>query len=328
MLVCAFAVFAQLLLGQCYGAAPAAVVPPLFQAVLERHALDAEKLKALGYVIWDGRCFTLDGNGELAAPTLTADELEAALAARQAAALGPQRPLALPKLELNANLPPASLNRFFDGAPPVPAAGMVPDPVDPQTFAAQKPPMQEPEFDESWDRVAADLRDPKRRARGLAALSKRFIKDETSETGLSPDAPEALRMLTLAIHEGRGGTPAAVLLRQQLAAAANLKPEQKAALARNLRSALTVYVALGRSQAAHALDAQLYFRRMVSLLSSEGRGLAEFIREKDPDGRYASLFLLRSHAYDSLIPYLNQHPEEAGAIVPLLFPDDRAQELQ
>lgn len=333
MPVCSAIIVLRILLAQPCASAPAAAVPPAYQAVMARHAVDAEQLKALGYAIAGDRCFTLDAKGRLGEPILSPEELEAALSSRETAAAapaapaGPDRRLALPKLSIALDQPPPSLDALFDGARPG-SAGAAAVPAQPEVQPAPKPPMPEPGFDPSWSRVAKDLRDPKRRARGLAALSKRFTKDEDSETGLSPDAPEALRLLTSTLHEGQGGADAAALLRRQLALVASLKPEQKTSFAGSLRSPLTVYVALSRSQAPHALDAQLYFRRLESLLGAEGRGLGEFIREKDSSGRYAADFLLRSHAYDALIPYLNRNPGEAAAIAPLLFPDGRPGDIR
>lgn len=117
-------------------------------------------------------------------------------------------------------------------------------------------------------------------------------------------------------------------LRRELALVADLKPERKPPFARALTSPLTVYVVLSRSHASHAVDSQLYFRRMTDLLSAEGRTLTSFVADIDPGGKDAAEFLLRAHAYDALLPYLRAHPSEAGALVPLLFPDGGAKKIK
>ncbi|MBI5203099.1 MAG: hypothetical protein HY925_16025, partial [Elusimicrobia bacterium] len=50
----------------------------------------------------------------------------------------------------------------------------------------------------------------------------------------------------------------------------------------------------------------------------------EWIRGNDPEYRFAPAFLLRLNAYEVLVPYLRDHPQEARAIVPMLFPEKRA----
>lgn len=147
-------------------------------------------------------------------------------------------------------------------------------------------------------------------------------KAEKMDTGLSPDAPEALRKIALAVYHRKGGSAALKELNRQLGLIANtLKPEQKKAFAEQLQDPLTIYVALAKSTKSHFLDAQLYFTRMEVLLKSGGRTMTGFIKEKDPKERLAASFLLRAHAYDSLLPYLNRHPAEAGVLVDFLFSD-------
>jgi len=313
-----------LFLRLCLPSALAAAVPTIYAPVLERRAIDEEGLRRLGFSFAEGRCFRLDASGSLLTPALTPEQLDAALSERTASAgeTPARKPFALPRIEFPKGVEAPQLGTIFDGnssiSGVVPVSASAPPPQ--ETFGPPAPFVEQP-FDDSWTQTRANLNDPKRRSQGLKDLSSRFALDEASETGLTPDAPEALRLLALTIHEGRGGTAAAVEFKRELSLAANLEPGQKAAFARTLSSPLTVYAALGRSYAPHALDSQLYFKRMEVLLDGEGRSLTGFIQEVDPKGKRAANFLLRSHAYDALIPHLNRRPAEAARIAPMLFPD-------
>lgn len=276
-----------------------------YAAVLARHGVAADALASYGLKLEDGRCVRLKDSA-----AVTLDELDALLPPPPVApaAAPKQEPQRLPSLEVQ------SLDRMFDGsARSVVAVEEAPAP--------QAQAWEEPAFEGDFSRIRSDLADAKRRKRALNSLSSRFAKDETSPTGLTADAPEALRALADALHAGDGGPAAAGELRRELALVANLKEEQKTAFARELRSARLVYVALSRSNAAHALDASLYFKRLEALLAERNLSLPDFIAAEDPAGRDAARFFLRAHAYDLLLPRLNAHPQEAGALAAWLFPD-------
>lgn len=307
-------------------ASAAAPVPAAYSSVLNRRGLDAERLKPLGFGCDGARCYRADAAGRLVPPGLTPEELDAALGEKSPAPEPRREERRYQPLALKLDVSPRSLGRLYDGGSSAVADALVPT-QPPPAPPEPTPPFAEPPFDASWTRIVSDLRNPKRRARALRALSARFREDETSATGLGPDAPEALRLAALAVHEGFGGPGAAVELRRELATVAEFQPDRKYAFARTLTSPLTVYVALNRSRATHSLDSQLYFQRMEALLAADGRTLTGFLREIDPEGRGAATFLLRSHAYDALLPYLNRHPAEAAAIAPLLFSDGRAAEI-
>ena len=268
-------------------------VPAPYRVVLERRGVAFETLRARGFALRDQTLLQPDG-----AP-ITPEELERLLALPAARPIipAPRPPLALPKLTIELTADGAGL---FDGAAAPPAAAV----------AALPKPAPGP--------VSRDARE----------LAKRFVADETSETGLSEEAPEALRLLTELLHAGQGGPEAPAVLRRMLSKVAELSPERKEAFASRLESPLTVYVALSRSRAPHALESRLYFRRMTELLDAEGKTLSAFIRETDPKDVYAAEFLLRAHAYDSLIPYLNANPDEAAAVVEFLFADAKPRRIR
>jgi hypothetical protein len=313
-------------------AAPAAAgtpAPAAYQEVLDHRSLDVERLRARGFAFEADQAFRVDATGRPAGPALTPAQLDAALAAGAAPTPAPRAaaPVA-PRSDLAQKLskPLQSLGALYDGTASATSGAIAPDVPAP---AAPRPPRVEAPFDASWSRIQAQLRDPSQRVRGLRALAARFRKDPQSATGLNADAPEALRLLTLTIHAGGGGLGARADLRRDLAMAANLTEfTQKAAFARALTSPITVYVALGQSQASHSLDSQLYFKRMDEMLSADGQTLSAFIDQEDPTGREAATFLLRAHAYDALLPYLFKHPAEAGALAPRLFPDGRGAEIR
>lgn len=301
--------------GLGFSASAAALDAPVdYKPVLSRHALDLDGLEARGFVFIDGRC--LSAQGEDLSPQQL-DERLAAQPAQAAAALaaGLKRtaPVALPRMALDLQAAQADAVVVSPQAPEAPS------------------PWKEPDFDLSWDKTAAQLRSKKDQRKGLKALSSRFTQAD-SDTGLSGDAPEALRLLTQAIKAGQGGDQAYKELNRQLRLVAGLKPEQKEAFASRLKSPWTSYAALGASHAPHSLDAQLYFKAMERHLDASGLTLSAFMAEQDPKGRLASSFLLRAQAYDALIPYLNRHPEEAAAIVAPLFSEgtvkSRALQLQ
>lgn len=205
---------------------------------------------------------------------------------------------------------PQNIDSFFEGSVSITAS----------IEAAPVMREAEPPFDATWKKIAQGLWGRAASAGAVKALSTRFTAAQT-ETGLSADAPEALRMTALAIYDRKGGPAALKELNRQLNLAANLKAEQKKAFAARLQSPLTIYVALAQSTKPHFSDAQLYFTRMEALLKDSGRTLTGFIQEKDPKERMAASFLLRAHAYDCLLPYLNGKPAEAGVLVDFLFSD-------
>lgn len=237
--------------------------------------------------------------------------------------------MGVPQLDFSLNGAAPVLDSFYDGLRP--AAPAVPQTIFPPVSMPPPSPRQpwtEPGFADDWKSIAQDLWSAKNANRGLNALARSSGKDEDSETGLSEEAPEALRLLALAIHEGKGGPEAPAELRRLLARISNLTNEQKFAFAPKLTSPLTVYVALGRSRAPHSLDARLYFERMLRLLEGSGSTLTEFIKEVDPGLSHAGGFLLRAHSYDALLPYLNHNPSEAAALAPMLFPEGRPREIR
>lgn len=317
-------------LSLCLLAAPvSAAAPAAYQPVLARRGLDEDGLRARGYGFRDESCFRSGPSGTLVEPPLTPEQLDAALGATPSPPRAPDRRSA-PRTLATLAAAERTVGGLFDGAATAVSDVLVPTPPAPPPPAPPRPPFAEAPFEGDWTKIDAGLRskDPKRRAKALRTLAAAFAPDDAAETGLAAGAPEALRLAASAVHDGAGGTAAAVELKRELALVANLHPEQKAAFAHALTSPLTAYVALSRSHASHALDSQLYVRRMIALLAADGRTLTQFIAEADPRGRDAQEFLLRAHAYDALLPYLHRHPGEAGAIVPWLFPDGGAARLR
>lgn len=294
-------------------------------AVLERRHLDEPALKTLGFLLDGDVARELDRDGKALGPGLTPDQLDERLGSLERDESLPPSPVRrLPPVVPALNLSPSALGFLFDGRAPIAAIGMnttTPPPAPPAAY-------QEPPFDASWAKIEAGFLDPKTRKAAVKALAARFKKDEASTTGLSADAPEALRLLTREIHEGRGNDAAAVELKRELAKAANLHDAQKFEFAANITSPLTVFVALSRSRATHSLDSRLYFAGMIRSLDAEGRTLSGFLAEVDPTQARSVDFLLRAHSYDALIPHLESRPAEAGAIAPLLFPSDRAADVR
>ncbi len=303
-------------LGLAYGAHSAEpAVPPDYETVLSRHSLDLAGLHAQGFIFVEGSCRS--AVGEELTPRQLDERLEATAAAAAAArAVGLKRtaPFSLP----------ASVLALQEAQ----AYGVFSAPQEPEEPA----PWQEPVFDPSWRKTSAQLWSKKDQGKAIQALASRFTEAEDTETGLSEDAPEALRLLTLAIKDGKGGDKAYKELNRQLRMVADRLPEQKEAFAAQLRSPWTAYAALGASHAPHSLDAQLYFKAMEKHLDDSGLTLSAFMADQDPKGRLAGSFLLRAQAYDALIPYLNRHPAEAAAIVAPLFSEGtvkaRATQLQ
>lgn len=301
-------------------AAPASA--PLL-AVLERRHLDEPALKALGFLLDGAVARELSRDGKALGPGLTPEQLEERLASLERGETPPPSPVPrVPPLVPSLDLAPSALGSLYDGR----ASGAVAAVVAPAPPAPL--PYQEPPFDASWSNIESDFLNPKTRPRAVKALAARFKKDAESPTGLGADAPEALRLLTREIHEGRGGDAAAVELKRELAAAAGLRNLQKFELSAKITSPLTVFVALSRSRATHSLDSRLYFDQMIKRLDAEGRSLSGFLIEVDPDARRSAGFLLRAHSYDALIPHLERRPAEAGAIAPLLFPAGRAADVR
>jgi hypothetical protein len=306
--------------------ASAADISPALKAVLERRRLDEPAVKTLGYVLDGDSAHELSPDGQVLGPALTPEQLDARLGALERGEALPPSPVKLvPPIVPSLDLAPSALSRLFDGratdvlaavgfrAPPPPAATT---------------PYKEPAFDASWSDIEAGFRDPKHRSRAVKALAARFQKDETSPTGLGADAPEALRLLAREIHEGRGGDAAAIELKRELTAAANIRDEQKFEFSSKITSPVTVFVALSRSRSTHSLDSRLYFTSMIRALDAEGRTLSGFLAEQDPKGRLSADFLLRAHAYDALVPHLDARPAEAGAIAPMLFPAGRSADVR
>ena len=321
-----FGILALQLLGAWVLAAgvPQSAFAPV-QAVLDRHALGPEGLPPLGLALEGGQVLRLDSGGRPQQPPMSAEELELWLAARAEAARTSAAPagawttrvgpVAIPQLDFSMNAPaPAAPQSVF---PPVSLPPQIP-----------RQPWVEPEFSEDWKAVAKDLWSAKNAKRGLKILAARSGKDETTETGLAEGAGEALRLLTLAVHEGKGGPEAEVELRRLLTRIANLSTAQKLAFAPQVASPLTAFVALSRSRAPHSLDARLYFERMTHLLEGTGSTVTEFVKEVDPKLVHAGEFLLKAHAYDALLPYLKRKPSEAEALAPMLFPEDRPKEIR
>ncbi len=310
-------------------------MPPAFQAVLKNHSLNADQLKTLGFVIQNKRCLRLDTSGQPMEPALSPSQLDALLTAffpRKKI----QKNTAIPDLKLSSNAAP-ELSTLYDGrkktaaSTPVrvsPASGRNPSLLALPT-AASRTPWREPVFDPSWRPIAKALWSRRYSARGLKALSRRFSIDENAPTGLSADSPEALRLLTLALHENKGHPKALTEeLRWQLVRIADLKDEQKLLLAQKIISPRTVYVMLSRKFASHSMESRLLFWHMQALLHDSGRTITDFIAEEDPKNHFAQVFLLRAQAYDVLIPYLRENPAEAATVVPLLFPAQRPQDIR
>lgn len=327
-----------LLLLPLSAALAAAPAPPAdCAAVMRDRVVDEAALVVYGLALREGLCYRLGPAGRTTGEPLTDAELRGLLAPRSASGGSTRRTILPGENEPRANakalplaeITPLSLDTLFDhmAARPTlaaPAADLAASAAPAPPPAPRAEPWKEPAFDESWAAVQSGFQDPKTRARALNALSRRFRADEDSATGLAEDAPEALRLLALELHEGRGGPASAAELRRELALVSELQPEQKAAFAAQLKSPLPVYVALSRSHAPHALDSRLYFKRLGALLAGRGLTLPQFVADEDPAGRHAAEFFLRCHAYDLLIPRLNAHPGEAAALAAWLFPDDTA----
>ena len=297
------------------------------RAVLARRRLDEPALRVLGYVLEGPAARRVSPEGVPDGPPLTAEQLDERLAALERGELPPRvlPPVRLPPV-IKLDLAPLALGALYDGRQAVAGSEVaVPQTVVP--LPAFMPPYQEAPFDASWSQVESDFKSAKTRNRAVKALSARFQKDPAAPTGLSADASEALRLLARELHEGRGNDAAAVELKRELSAAAMLRDAQKFEFAVKV-SPLTVFVALSRSRASHSLDSRLYFETMVRRLEAEGRTVSGFLAEQDPLARRSADFLLRAHAYDALIPYLERRPVEGGAIAPLLFPPGRASEVR
>ena len=177
-------------------------------------------------------------------------------------------------------------------------------------------PLQEPPFDATWDSLT------------LSEAASRFDKDETTTTGLSEDAPEALRWLANRIYEHKGGKASFNELTRELKLIAGLKDEQKFAFVSQLRSPMPVYVSLAASHATHSLEARAEVQRMTALLGKSGLTISDFIAAKDSEERFAASFILRAHSYDALIPYLKTRPEEGKAIARYLFSEKRPEVIR
>lgn len=292
-------------------------------AVLERRHLDEPALRALGFILDGPVARHLGPDGRPEDPALTPEQLDERLALLERGETPPPSPVPrVPPLVPSLDLAPSALGSLYDGR----ASGSL---VAVDASAPPAPlPYQEPPFDTSWSQIESDFLNPKTRPRAVKALAARFKKDPSSATGLGPDAPEALRLLTREIHEGRGGDAAAVELKRELATAANLHNLQKFELSAKITSPLTVFVALSRSRATHSLDSRLYFEQMIKRLDAEGRSLSSFLLSVDPDTQRSAAFLLRAHSYDALIPHLERRPAEAGALAPLLFAAGRTDDVR
>lgn len=279
-----------------------------YLSVLEKRGLDEASLKLLGFVLEN----TWARHIHETAP-LTPEQLDARLGSLDKVQAAPPPPAKfLTPVVPSLNLVLAAFGEKQDA----PVVVMPMATVIPQAPAAYK----EAPFDPSWEKIEQGFKNPKTRPAAVQALKQRFQKDPASPTGLTDDAPEALRLLAREIHEGRGGSAAAVELKRQLTVAANLTNEQKFAFAPKLTSPVTVFVALARSRSTHSLDSRLYFAQMIKQLDKENRTLSGFLLEQDPKSERSADFLLRAHSYDALIPHLDLRPAEAGAIAPLLFP--------
>ncbi len=285
-----------------------------YRAVLEKRRLDEPGLKSLGFILEKDSARHINE-----VQPLTPEQLDARLAAleKKTETALPPPPHLIPPIVPSLNAVLAAFGGQQDSAVAVPVIAALPVPVGSY---------QEPPFDASWSKIETGFKNPKTRPDAVKALKKRFQKDPASPTGLTDDAPEALRLLAREIHEGRGGSAAAVELKRQLATAANLTNEQKFAFAPKLTSPVTVFVALARSRATHSLDSRLYFAQMIKQLDASGRTLSGFLLEQDPKSERSADFLLRAHSYDALVPHLELRPTQAAAIAPLLFP--RADELK
>lgn len=290
------------------------------KAVLERRHLDAPAVKQLGFVLEGAFAHRLGPDGKPTGPALTPEQFDAWLAALSSG----DAPLPHPEPSIRRvpalaaelagqiDLAPASLGLLYDGRSGSSDSTAVPQP-------AVAPLPSEPAFDPSWAPIEKDFLSAKTRNAAVKALKARFQKDETTPTGLSADAPEALRLLTREIQAGRGNDAAAIELKRELTYAANLHDQQKFEFASTITSPVTVFVALSRSRSTHSLDSRLYFGRMIRLLDAQGQTLSGFLVSQDPSGQRSADFLLRAHSYDALVPHLSRRPAEAEAIAPLLF---------
>ncbi|MBI4345905.1 MAG: hypothetical protein HY553_03555 [Elusimicrobia bacterium] len=162
-------------------------------------------------------------------------------------------------------------------------------------------------------------------ARKAAALelSGHFVASDTL-TGLCPEAPDTLWVLSEAIRR-RAGMPAVMdQLYRNLRLLAELEDYEKDDFVDQLPDPLAIYVPLAISHTPHVRESRRMFAQFRRLLAPAGETVTGWIREHDPELRFAPSFLLRLNAYEALVPYLRDHPPEARGIAPMVFLEKRA----
>ncbi|MBI4425502.1 MAG: hypothetical protein HY554_17355 [Elusimicrobia bacterium] len=154
-------------------------------------------------------------------------------------------------------------------------------------------------------------------------LAGHFVASDTL-TGLCPEAPDTLWVLSEAVRLRRSPSSALTLLYKSLAQLANLEDYEKDDFVAAIQDPMAVYVPLGVSHAPHVHESRRMFAHMRRLLEARGKTLAQWIREEDPELRFAPAFLLRLNAYEVLVPYLRGRTDEARAVCAMIFPEKRA----
>lgn len=161
-----------------------------------------------------------------------------------------------------------------------------------------------------------------RRAAALE-LSAHFVASDTL-TGLCPEAPDTLWVLSEAVRLKLATPKPLDLLYKDLHLLANLEDYEKDDFVDQVKDPMAVYVPLAVSHAPHVRESRRLFQQMKRLLAARGKTLTQWIQENDPDLRFAPSFLLRLNAYEELVPYLRDAPAEARAAARMLFPEKRA----
>lgn len=161
-----------------------------------------------------------------------------------------------------------------------------------------------------------------RRAAALE-LSAHFVASDTL-TGLCPEAPDTLWVLSEAVRLKLAGPKPLELLYKDLHLLANLEDYEKDDFVDQVKDPMAVYVPLAVSHAPHVRESRRLFLQMKRLLAARGQTLTRWIQENDPDLRFAPSFVLRLNAYEVLVPYLRENPAEARAVARLVFPEKRA----
>lgn len=171
-----------------------------------------------------------------------------------------------------------------------------------------------------WGLFAGSSASQKMAAQELAG---HFVASDTL-TGLCPEAPDTLWALSEAVRHKAALQTALAQLYRDLHQLANLEDYEKDDFVDQLPDPAAIYVPLAVSHAPHVRESRRMFAQFRRLLAPGGRSVTEWIQGNDPEFRFAPAFLLRLNAYEALVPYLREHPQEARAVVPMIFLEKRA----